>query len=308
MPPFWLLPPTAAPINGHDRPRAPIGTGIAPQLMGPIICGGLGLAANRSEPRQRPGARGFSKPDPGPGRGRRMVGAWDRLLKKTPHSRPAGGRRLRGRRLGDRRGHATPDSASPYPLLDQMARVLVLWRTTTSSPWTRRGLLDGAIKGMVAELDPHSAYMTAEDYALFNEDTEGSFGGIGVEVDFRDEHVHGHRPHRGLAGVPRRAFARAIESWPSTASRSGAWPSTRSIRCMRGDRRHAKCCSPSAARARPSRCTSSSSASTSTSQSVESKRLAGGRGLPAAQAVPDRHPDELLAAVAAAARRGRWSP
>jgi carboxyl-terminal processing protease len=54
-------------------------------------------------------------------------------------------------------------------------------------PLERQRLLDGAIKGMVAELDPHSAYMNPQEFASFNEDTEGAFGGIGVEVDFRNE-------------------------------------------------------------------------------------------------------------------------
>jgi carboxyl-terminal processing protease len=56
-------------------------------------------------------------------------------------------------------------------------------------PVERRRLLEGAIKGMVAELDPHSAYLPAEDYGIFQADTEGHFGGIGVEVDFGDEYI-----------------------------------------------------------------------------------------------------------------------
>lgn len=56
-------------------------------------------------------------------------------------------------------------------------------------PVERRRLIEGAIAGMVAELDPHSAYLPAEDYSIFQSDTEGRFGGIGVEVDFRDDYV-----------------------------------------------------------------------------------------------------------------------
>jgi carboxyl-terminal processing protease len=52
-------------------------------------------------------------------------------------------------------------------------------------PVDRARLLEGAIEGMVAELDPHSAYLPAEDYAIFRGDTQGEFGGIGVEVDFQ---------------------------------------------------------------------------------------------------------------------------
>jgi carboxyl-terminal processing protease len=42
---------------------------------------------------------------------------------------------------------------------------------------------------MVAELDPHSSYLPEEDYRIFEADTKGEFGGIGVEVDFRNETV-----------------------------------------------------------------------------------------------------------------------
>jgi carboxyl-terminal processing protease len=56
-------------------------------------------------------------------------------------------------------------------------------------PVERNEILNGAIKGMVSELDPHSAYMTPQEFALFNEDTEGTFGGIGVEVDFQEDYV-----------------------------------------------------------------------------------------------------------------------
>src|SRR5689334_7294864 len=42
---------------------------------------------------------------------------------------------------------------------------------------------------MVHELDPHSAYLPPEDYRIFQSDTEGKFGGVGVEVDLRDDTI-----------------------------------------------------------------------------------------------------------------------
>ena len=82
--------------------------------------------------------------------------------------------------------HAQGAKSSPYHPLSQLGRVLVFMETSYVDPVERNKVLDGAIKGMVAELDPHSAYMDPEEYALFNQDTEGSFGGIGVEVDFKE--------------------------------------------------------------------------------------------------------------------------
>jgi len=85
--------------------------------------------------------------------------------------------------------HATSERESPYAPLSQMARVLVFMENHYVDPVERDRILDGAIKGMVSELDPHSAYMTPKEFSLFNEDTEGTFGGIGVEVDFQDDYV-----------------------------------------------------------------------------------------------------------------------
>src|SRR5438874_5071635 len=44
------------------------------------------------------------------------------------------------------------------------------------------GLVHDAVKGMLAGLDPHSAYMDAKEYREFTSDTRGEFGGIGAEL------------------------------------------------------------------------------------------------------------------------------
>jgi carboxyl-terminal processing protease len=77
----------------------------------------------------------------------------------------------------------------PYELVRQFGRVLVLIENQYVDPVDRTRLLEGAIKGMVAELDPHSSFLPPEDFKIFESDTKGEFGGIGVEVDFRSESV-----------------------------------------------------------------------------------------------------------------------
>jgi carboxyl-terminal processing protease len=84
---------------------------------------------------------------------------------------------------------ATSQAQSAYLPFDQMSKVLVLVEHNYVEPAQREKLLDGAMRGMVAELDPHSSYMNAEEFTQFQSDTEGRFGGIGVEVDLRDEMV-----------------------------------------------------------------------------------------------------------------------
>lgn len=43
-------------------------------------------------------------------------------------------------------------------------------------------LIKGAIDGMLAGLDPHSSYLTAEDFTRMQEQTRGSFAGLGIQV------------------------------------------------------------------------------------------------------------------------------
>ena len=47
-------------------------------------------------------------------------------------------------------------------------------------------LLEYAIKGMISELDPHSAYLDKEAYAELQATTSGEFGGVGLEVGMDD--------------------------------------------------------------------------------------------------------------------------
>jgi carboxyl-terminal processing protease len=47
-------------------------------------------------------------------------------------------------------------------------------------------LIYGAIKGMVKTLDPHSSFMTPEEYQEFMIQTKGSFPGVGIEITIRD--------------------------------------------------------------------------------------------------------------------------
>ena len=86
-----------------------------------------------------------------------------------------------------RNAWATSEKESPYAVTQMMGRVIAQVENDYVDPVERTKLVQGAIKGMVAELDPHSSYMPREDYTAFEQDTEGEFGGIGVEVDVRTE-------------------------------------------------------------------------------------------------------------------------
>ncbi|MFH0762994.1 MAG: S41 family peptidase [Candidatus Omnitrophota bacterium] len=49
-----------------------------------------------------------------------------------------------------------------------------------------KDLIYGALKGMLASLDPHSQFMDPETYNELKVDTEGKFGGLGIEITLKD--------------------------------------------------------------------------------------------------------------------------
>jgi len=49
-----------------------------------------------------------------------------------------------------------------------------------------RDLIYGALKGMLSSLDPYSQFMDPETYNELKVDTEGRFGGLGIEITIKD--------------------------------------------------------------------------------------------------------------------------
>jgi carboxyl-terminal processing protease len=50
-------------------------------------------------------------------------------------------------------------------------------------------LIVSAINGMLSDLDPHSNYLPAEDFAKMQQHTTGKFGGLGIEITMQDGYV-----------------------------------------------------------------------------------------------------------------------
>jgi carboxyl-terminal processing protease len=48
-------------------------------------------------------------------------------------------------------------------------------------------LIQGAIKGMLNELDPHSSYMDKEAFNMFKDEIKGEFGGLGITIGLKDK-------------------------------------------------------------------------------------------------------------------------
>jgi len=49
-----------------------------------------------------------------------------------------------------------------------------------------KDLIYGALDGMLAGLDPHSQFLKPEDYEDLKTETQGRFGGLGIEITLRD--------------------------------------------------------------------------------------------------------------------------
>jgi carboxyl-terminal processing protease len=56
-------------------------------------------------------------------------------------------------------------------------------------PVTDKKLAEGAVKGMLAALDPHSSYMDAKEFKEMMVQTRGEFGGLGMQVTMENGFV-----------------------------------------------------------------------------------------------------------------------
>ena len=57
---------------------------------------------------------------------------------------------------------------------------------TYVEPTNNNELLEGALNGMLSALDPHSGYLNPEKYSDLKGQTQGKFGGLGIEVTMKD--------------------------------------------------------------------------------------------------------------------------
>ena len=80
-----------------------------------------------------------------------------------------------------------PASAQPlYRQLDRFEEVLQRVRANYVDKPNDAKLVEGAIKGMLSELDPHSFYMNAQEFQDLQAEESGRFGGIGLELTMND--------------------------------------------------------------------------------------------------------------------------
>lgn len=77
-----------------------------------------------------------------------------------------------------------PVEDTPYENMHVLARAMQLIRQdyVEDGKTTYKDLTYSALRGMLAELDPHSSFMDPRDFKGMQEDTKSEFGGLGVTV------------------------------------------------------------------------------------------------------------------------------
>ncbi len=78
------------------------------------------------------------------------------------------------------------DTLKMYPQLEKFTDCLEIIEKNYVDVVPPEKLVEGAIKGMMSTLDPHSAYLTKDAYKEMQISTTGSFGGLGIEIGMRD--------------------------------------------------------------------------------------------------------------------------
>lgn len=80
--------------------------------------------------------------------------------------------------------------SSPPPLADihlqNFSQVLHLIEQHYVESKSPKEIIHGAIQGAVSTLDPHSSFMTPEEFRELQIETKGKFSGIGIEITMKD--------------------------------------------------------------------------------------------------------------------------
>ena len=78
------------------------------------------------------------------------------------------------------------DASDTYRNLERFANVLSMIEKNYVEEIKIEEAIDGAIKGMLSALDPHSSLLKPDDFKELQVETKGSFSGIGIEITLKD--------------------------------------------------------------------------------------------------------------------------
>jgi carboxyl-terminal processing protease len=81
------------------------------------------------------------------------------------------------------------DARSTYEYLDLFGDIFQRVRSSYVEEVDEKKLIEAAINGMLASLDPHSSYLPPANFEDMREQTRGEFGGLGIEVTMENGFV-----------------------------------------------------------------------------------------------------------------------
>ena len=84
---------------------------------------------------------------------------------------------------------AAPKNKETYEYLDLFGQIFDRVRSSYVEEVTDEELIEKAIDGMLRGLDPHSGYMNEEVWEEMQMDTQGKFGGLGIEITMEEGFV-----------------------------------------------------------------------------------------------------------------------
>lgn len=80
-------------------------------------------------------------------------------------------------------------ASESYEELQVFAEVLAEVQKSYVEPLETEDLIHGAVRGMLAALDPHSSYMNPDMYKEVRVETKGEFGGLGIQIGIKNHRV-----------------------------------------------------------------------------------------------------------------------
>ncbi|MCL1827200.1 MAG: S41 family peptidase, partial [Candidatus Cloacimonetes bacterium] len=94
----------------------------------------------------------------------------------------------------DQRAVRQRNEAKYFSFFEQELKRLISEHEDT---YSMQDFLEGAIEGMLYNVDPHTNFFSPEDFDKFKTETEGEFGGLGITIDTQGDYITVVSPMEG---------------------------------------------------------------------------------------------------------------
>jgi len=123
-----------------------------------------------------------------------------------------------------------------YQQLEVFANILSLLQDNYVEEIDSKETINGAIRGLLYSLDPHSSYLEPEEFKELQEETQGQFSGIGIEITIKNDVLSIISPIEGtpadLAGLKAKDII--VEINGEKTKEMGAYEAVKRLRGPKG--------------------------------------------------------------------------